>query len=175
MTITELQIQLDLNLDNRIAILKNVDTCRYIDIGYLFVDSEDGQCYLFDRNGYLNDISKVKRIDNWTFECCTSLTSIEIPNSVKSIGEFAFYSCTSLTNIKIPDSIKWIENNAFDRCASLTSIKIPDSVKSIGFNAFYYCSSLKEVVVKGKTMKQINAMTGYPWGLKLKNEQSLEF
>ena len=53
------------------------------------------------------------------------------------IDQYAFYAKTSLTTVNIPDSVTSIGNNAFNGCTSLTSITIPDSVTSIGQNAFY--------------------------------------
>ena len=174
MTYPELQIQLDLNSDNQVNILENVDTCQWTDDGYLFADQKDGQCYLFDRNGYLNDISKVKIIRNGAFYGCTPLTSISIPNSVKRIENRAFAFCLSLTSIEILDSVESIGNWVFYDCISLKSIKIYDSVKYIGYEVFEYCKSLKEVVFKGKTMKQIKAMDNYPWGIKDKSVIKVE-
>ena len=81
------------------------------------------------------------------FSDCSSLTSIEIPNSVTSIGWYAFYNCSSLTSIEIPDSVTSIGGAAFWGCSSLTSIKIPDSVTSIGERAFYDCSSLTSITI----------------------------
>ena len=49
MTISELHIQIDLQPENRIDILK--DVARKYNKEYLFIDSLDGHCYLFDRNG----------------------------------------------------------------------------------------------------------------------------
>ena len=81
MTIAELHIQLDLQLENRIDILKDVAQECYE--GYLFVDSLDGHCYLFDKNGNKDDIKKIKRIEDVVFAYCRSLESIIIPDSVK--------------------------------------------------------------------------------------------
>ena len=53
---------------------------------------------------------------------CTSLTNIEIPNSVTSIGEYAFSGCRSLENIEIPNSVTYIGNFAFNSCNSLIQI-----------------------------------------------------
>ena len=82
----------------------------------------------------------VKSIYNEAFKN-SSITSIEIPDSVTSIGNSAFSSCSSLTSIEIPDSVTSIGNSAFSSCSSLTSIEIPDSVTSIGRGAFSYCNS----------------------------------
>ena len=49
-------------------------------------------------------------IGNWAFSGCTSLTSIEIPDSVISIGEDAFYNCTGLKNVYYTGSeAEWAE------------------------------------------------------------------
>ena len=187
MTIDELQIQLDISSGNELEVMKQhaYETSN----GYLFVDSYDGQCYLFDKYGKLDDIRKVKCIQDYVFVGCTSLKSITIPDSVENIGDYVFYNCTSLESIIIPDSVKSIGDNVFDSCTSLESITIPDSVKSIGNSAFwnctslksitipdsvkcigkwifYYCMSLNEIIFKGKTIDQVKIMDYYPWGIK---------
>ena len=185
MTIAELQILLDLNYENEVNVLK--EHASKAKCGYLFVDSEDGQCYLFDKNGKMDDIKRlktlyeryvkdnikkivipksVKRIGYWAFYNCPSLKSIEIPENVKYIGYCAFYNCTSLISIEIPENVKNIRKWAFGKCTSLKSIKIPESVEYIGHLAFDDCTSLKEVIFKGKTMNQVKAMNHYPWGIE---------
>ncbi|MEE0918245.1 MAG: leucine-rich repeat domain-containing protein [Bacteroidales bacterium] len=82
-----------------------------------------------------------------TFCVCSSLTSIDIPNSVTSIGDYAFSGCSSLTSIDIPNSVTSIGEHAFYGCSSLTSIDIPNSVTSIGTWAFHGCSSLTSVTI----------------------------
>ena len=183
MTVIELQILLDLNYGNELDVLE--EHAYLTGYGYLFVDSENGQCYLFDENGKMDDIKKiktldnvkedtkkivipndVKRIGNWAFFNCTYLKSIEIPNSVKSIGEWAFRDCTSLTSIKIPESVESIGYGAFWNCTSLESIEISESVEYIRKWAFQHCTSLEEVIFKGKTMDQVKTMDEYPWGIE---------
>jgi len=187
MTINELQVQLDISLGNETEVLKqHASKTSY---GYLFIDSNDGQCYLFNKHGHLDDIRKVKCIQDYVFVGCTSLESIIIPDSVKSIGDNVFEDCISLESITIPDSVKSIGNSAFWNCTSLKSIIIPNSVESIGKLAFAYCTSLrsitipdsvenigkeafynytflKEVIFKGKTIDQVNAMDDYPWSIE---------
>lgn len=70
------------------------------------------------------------------FSHCSSLTSINIPNSVTSINSYAFYDCTGLTSVTIPNLVTNIKDYAFSGCTNLSSIIVPNSVTSIGAHAF---------------------------------------
>ena len=117
----------------------------------------------------------VKVIGNRAFDKYSSLTSINIPNSVTNIGEWAFYGCKSLTNIIIPSSVVNMNGNPFlgwdgdlhneskafvyerqvlfnkDKTTLIayrskdTNYIIPDSVSNIGDGAFYKCEYLKSI------------------------------
>ena len=87
----------------------------------------------------------LKTIEEHAFECCSSLQSINIPDSVNSIDEYAFECCDALQSINIPNSVTNIGGWAFKECESLQSVIIPDSVTSIGRVAFYYCNALQSI------------------------------
>ena len=89
----------------------------------------------------------IANIGQDAFYRCTSLTSVNIPNSVTSIGDGAFYFCSALTSITIPSGVTRIGTYAFYLCRSLTSIIIPNGVTSIGESAFGRCTSLTSVTV----------------------------
>ena len=86
-------------------------------------------------------------IESYTFESCSGLTELNIPNSVTSIGKYAFRDCSGLTSVTIPNSVTSIGDYAFSGCSGLTSVAIGNSVNSIGYGAFYECSSLISVKV----------------------------
>ena len=71
-----------------------------------------------------------------------------IPNSVTIIWPMAFRGCTSLTSINIPNSFINIFAYAFYG-SGLTSVTIPESVASIMAGAFYDCSRLTSVTFQG--------------------------
>ncbi len=62
-----------------------------------------------------------------TFENCSSLQSIIIPDTVSEIGTAAFRNCSSLETAVIPGSVTEIADNAFDGCNNLTIVCFEDS------------------------------------------------
>lgn len=86
------------------------------------------------------------------FSMCSSLTSVEIPNSLKSIEGSVFKAYTGLINIKIPTSVTSIGSSAFYQCTNIT-VMIPNSVTNISWQAFYTeirkCNLLSKSSCKG--------------------------
>ena len=48
-------------------------------------------------------------IGNEAFSNCSSLTEVEIPNSVSNIGSGAFAGCLKLSEVKMPNSVASIQ------------------------------------------------------------------
>ncbi|MBO7228428.1 MAG: leucine-rich repeat domain-containing protein [Bacteroidales bacterium] len=94
-----------------------------------------------------NSVTSIE-YDEWSsigaFTGCTSLTSVtfEEGSNLTNIPQYTFSDCSSLTSIDIPNSVTSIGDNAFEGCSSLTSVTIPENVTSIGSVAFYDCCSL---------------------------------
>ena len=102
---------------------------------------------------YKNRDLNVISINASAFQGCSSLTSVEIPNSVTEIGERAFYECSSLTSVKIPNSVTEIGERVFSRCRRLTSVEMSNSVEIIRYGTFEYCSSLTSVEIPNSVTK----------------------
>ncbi len=103
------------------------------------------------------------------FMNCTTLASIQLPDSVESILEHAYHGCTALSSITLParlttiggyafsgtpissitlpSTVTTIGGYAFSDCTSLTSIVLPESVESIEGWAFNACSSLASITL----------------------------
>lgn len=106
---------------------------------------------------------------NWTFQDCSSLIDVYLPDSVY-FHYASFTGCSSLTTIKIPSAATQIPTECFNSCVSLTNIDIPNTVTSLGKSAFQNCNSLSEIkfpegytgVVPQDFRKIINGKTSIP-------------
>ena len=85
----------------------------------------------------------------------TSFDELQYFTGLESIQEFAFEGCYGLTSIEISNSVTSIRGSAFRNCSGLTSVTIPNSVTSIGNHAFYDCSGLNKVIVKDLSLIHI--------------------
>ncbi len=94
--------------------------------------------------------STVSMITDYTFEGCSSLTSIKLSDSLESIGMSAFQNCTALKEIKIPESVKIIKDSAFMGCSSLQKVNIPTNLTELGISVFKNCTAIKEISLSGK-------------------------
>ena len=75
----------------------------------------------------------------------TSLTTVNIGDSVQRIPANFVRTCSGLTSVTIPNSVTSIGDTAFKNCRGLTLVTIPNSVTSIGGYAFSGCSGLTSV------------------------------
>ena len=94
-----------------------------------------------------------------TFENCTKLASVTMPNSIRTIGANAFKGCTNLSSVYLSNSITSIGDYAFANTA-LTRISIYEAITSIGKNAFSGCQSLSVI----KVYRFNNEVLHAPWG-----------
>ena len=85
-------------------------------------------------------------IPAYSFYAATSLTTVNMANTVTRIGEYAFYQCNNLTEIKLSTSLKRIDSYGFAG-SSLMSIELPEGLEYIDFSAFYYCRYLMGTLV----------------------------
>lgn len=97
-----------------------------------------------------------------------TLTDLQYFRGLTGLGVSTFENCTGLTEICIPEGVESIGMLAFASCTSITKVNIPEHVKRVGDKAFYGCSNLAEVEQKG-TMFGKNVFKKCP---KLKNDPS---
>jgi len=142
-----------------------------VDRGNLVYASIDG--VLFDKNiralikypegknqRTYNIPSTVTKIEEYAFNGCSSLISINVDNRnpVYASVDGVLFDKNIRNLIKypegknqrtyiIPSSVTYIETYAFNGCYGLTNITIPSSVRYIEYRAFYECSSLTSVTI----------------------------
>lgn len=66
----------------------------------------------------------------------TSLTRVEIPETVREIGSSAFNSCTNLVLTHLPASLQTVEISAFDCCYNVTLSELPTTLTSMNNRSF---------------------------------------
>ena len=102
------------------------------------------------KNVNFND--DVKEIESLSFDGCSSLETLVIPDNIteNGISYGAFDGCKSLKNINIPDDITTIQDYTFRGCKSLNQLILPKNISSIGRSSFENCTTLEKVVVYDK-------------------------
>ena len=98
-------------------------------------------------------------IADGTFENCTNLASVTMPNSIETIGANAFKGCTNLSSVYLSNSITSIGDYAFANTA-ITRISIYEAIRTIGKNAFSGCQKLSVI----KVYRFNNEVLHSPWG-----------
>lgn len=88
---------------------------------------------------------KLEEIGDSAFQGCSSLETIELPDSVYSIGKSAFAFCKSLKEIHLPDRLHDVSERCFYECSDLERIELSEETSYIGYRAFAYCANLKSI------------------------------
>ena len=85
----------------KVNYLGTIDSWAQIEFGDYYANP-----IYYAKNLYINDVlvtnavlTSATKISDYAFYNCSSLTSIEIPNSVTSIGNYAFTSCYKLVEV----------------------------------------------------------------------------
>lgn len=111
----------------------------------------------------------VTAVDEYAFQQCNGLTSVQLPASISKIGVCAFYYSTSLKSVNIPDAVtdigEWafqgsgienatipqgvleIKGAVFSQCKALKTVVLPEGLTQIDVSAFQNCNSLETVTL----------------------------
>lgn len=134
------------------------------DLGLVF--NRNTQITRFDELQYFINLGSLSVIDDGrgmgTFEGCTNLTSIIIPNSISVIPNYAFVSNTGLTSITLPNSITSIGVSAFNYCSELISITVETLIPpSLGSNVFFGVTNLSHIYVPATSVDTYKTAAGW--------------
>ena len=102
---------------------------------------------------YVKFGSALKTINQYSFSGCKNLKIVDgFENTVITNTSWnTFDGCSSLQSIQLPESLTAIGSSAFNGCSSLQSIQLPESLTTIGRSAFNGCTSLQSIIMKSTT------------------------
>ena len=92
----------------------------------------------------------VSSINDLSFQSCSGLTNIILPDSLASIGYRSFEDYDGLAGIILPDGISSIGERAFSSCDELSSVVIPVGIVGIGNRPFTFCDNLESITVESE-------------------------
>lgn len=98
-----------------------------------------------------------------SFEGCTRLKTVKLPDTITYMDIKAFKDCTALEEINMPKSLTEFTSGVFSGCTSLTKVDFTGTnLTSVGSETFKDCTSLQSVIF-GKHEKMyigISTFTG---------------
>lgn len=89
----------------------------------------------------------VERIEQGTFNGCTTLLIVELSDNIKTIGQSAFSSCESLESIDLKH-VETVEVRAFEDCKKLKDVDFGDTLYEIESEAFANTAITKAILPK---------------------------
>lgn len=107
----------------------------------------------------------VKSIGGFFGDCCRTLESVTLPESITILKPFSFFACGNLKNIVLPEGLVEIGAQSFIGCA-FSSIEIPSTVTKIGPAAFQNCENLELITLPYGLIKIENGLFGMCENLK---------
>lgn len=102
--------------------------------------------HLFHKNSTLTSVEipdTVTEISCYAF-AQTGLENIELPSSVTTL-QYEIFSGGNLLQISIPDSVTGMGNAIFQNCSKLQKVKLPKARYNISDYTFAGCTSLEEI------------------------------
>lgn len=108
-----------------------------------FFETESGSAWSLSLKSIILP-KTLKRIGYWAFAACSSMESIQMPETLSEL-DVAFYECLNLKSIIIPAGVTEIKERTFRDCIHLKTVQLPDGLKKIGYAAFYCCHELKTI------------------------------
>ena len=101
----------------------------------------------------------VTEIEQYAFEACFLVETVQLPETITKIGEFAFMDCDSMTSINIPGQVTALYRGTFAGCTSLTELTIPANVGETNEELLTGCQ-LTDLYVENPSLDYAN------WGLE---------
>lgn len=89
-------------------------------------------------------IAPVDCLPPYSFNDCTALTTVKLPESITSIGTYAF-AYSALTSMQLPETVSLLGERCFFQCNKLESVNLPQALETVSDYTFSYCTALKSI------------------------------
>ncbi len=119
--------------------------------------------------------SKLTKLSNWTFQGCTSLRAISLPDCITELGNTEFSACTSLGALYLPRGLERINSSTgtsatFYGCTSMFFVEEPFTYANVPTTApSIYCFPSTLTYMAGETFKNCtylkNSVLVFPEGI----------
>ena len=108
----------------------------------------------------INFSDAMTEISDWVCNDCYALTDVHLPVNLTRINYESFRDNTSLRKIEFPSTLKTIVRLAFYNCA-LDSVKLPITLQYLGTEAFSNCPNLKYIELPSYIERGSYSYTSY--------------
>lgn len=165
-TVTDLTITGQMNGNDFYTLRYHLPAIKKVDISAVNIPNRMIPYSAFYNMQNLEEVivpQNIRIFDDYAFESCKKLKTVNMPDSLERIEYEAFIYCESLTGpIAFPKGVKLIDRYAFYNCYALSGITLPDSLTEIGYNAFNNCGNLRGELWMPAKLATIgsNAFTG---------------
>ena len=109
---------------------------------------------------YKSSVSRIEipdsvvSIGKFAFSENKSLSSVKLSNSLKELGMGAFQNCTELQKVVLPKCLLKVEAYTFNGCVKLSNVDMYKGISSIDSMSFANCNNLQGIVIPN-TVKNI--------------------
>lgn len=97
-----------------------------------------------------------------TFQECTALSSIQLPEGQTIIKNNLFQGCTSLEEVVLPETVTTISNSSFNT-SGITRIHFGANIQSIGSYVFSNCTDIQTVSFDGEFSATLDTRWANSW------------
>lgn len=95
----------------------------------------------------VGDLEGVTNIRFSTFNSCTNLSDVFLPDSIVELGSQAFDGCSNLKNISLSDNLQKIGYAGFRNCIYLEDISLPNKMATLDERVFEGCIRLANIIL----------------------------
>ena len=124
-------------------------------LGYVNFKDDVFQTYAIehwdtDKNGEISysEAVKVSNLGLMMAGAFVTLEDLQHFTGISVLDANSFQNCTKLERITLPESVVILNNRTFSGCSKLKEVRLPASIIAIGANSFYGCSSLTSIIVE---------------------------